>query len=130
MLCEKCHEREATCHSTTILDGVTQAADLCSECFDASASPETREMTEAGRAAHCQYCGGYSCAGGTDFFALATGVQQMRFMCVPCTQEYYRYTQQELQRVSAGLSQEEQLAAVRSLRDAADTHMKQWISER
>jgi hypothetical protein len=58
------------------------------------------------------------------------GIQQMKFMCMPCTLEFQRYTQQELQRMPAGSSQQEQLAAIRTLCDKADTHMKQWVSER
>ena len=129
MLCDSCHQQPATCHTVTIVDGVKQTRDLCSECFEAG-SPEAREFASARRAARCQYCGSQPCAGGTDFLALAMGIQRMRFMCMPCTQEFQRYTQQELQRASAGLSQQEQLAAIRTLCEKADTHMKQWVSER
>ena len=129
MLCERCHEREAACHYSTIVDGVTQGSDLCNECFDASASPGDQELTEAAHAAHCQYCGGQPCAGGTDFMSLVMGIQQMKFMCMPCSMEYNRYIQQELQQISENLPQQEQLALLGKLREQADKHMKQWISE-
>jgi hypothetical protein len=54
----------------------------------------------------------------------------MKFMCMPCSFEYQRYTQEQLQQVAESLSQEEQLAAIRALRKRADKHMKQWISKR
>jgi hypothetical protein len=89
-----------------------------------------RQSTAAMREAHCRYCGGQPCAGGTDFLALATGVQQMKYMCMPCSLEHNRYIRQELERASPNLSQREQLAALRKLNIAADKHMKQWVSER
>jgi len=130
MLCEKCHQREATCHSTAIIDEVAQTSDLCSECFESSASPEASDFLAAARMARCQYCGGHPCAGGSDFFELLTGGQQMSFMCIPCSQEFLRYTQQELDRLPHGLSQQEQIAALRKLREQAETHMKDWVSGR
>ena len=130
MLCERCHEREATCHSTTVIEDVTRSTDLCSECFASSAPPETRDFLAAAKTAHCRYCGGHPCAGGTDFFEMLTGGQQMSFMCMPCSQEFLRYTQQELERAPQGLSQQEQMAALGTLRDKAERHMKQWVSQR
>ena len=130
MLCERCHEREATCHSTTVIEGVTRSTDLCSECFESSAPPETRDFLAAAKTARCRYCGGHPCAGGTDFFEMLTGGQQMSFMCMPCSQEFLRYTQQELERAPQGLSQQEQMAVLGTLRDEAERHMKQWVSER
>jgi hypothetical protein len=44
--------------------------------------------------------------------------------------EHNRYIQEQLQRDASGLSQQEQLAALRTLDIAADEHMKQWVSER
>jgi len=129
MLCEKCQEHEATCHITTIEGGISKSRDLCSECYEAG-SPEAREFAAAQRKARCEYCGGQPCAGGTDFLALVTGVQKMKFMCMPCSMEHNRYIQQQLQQDASGLSQQEQLAAPHILRDEADKHMKQWVSER
>jgi hypothetical protein len=44
--------------------------------------------------------------------------------------EHNRYIQQQLQQEDSGLSEQEQLAALRTLNIAADKHMKQWVSER
>ncbi len=87
-------------------------------------------MAGSVRDARCEYCGGQPCAGGTDFLALTTGVQKMKFMCMPCTLEFQRYSQQQLEALPDGLSQPEQLDAIRALRDRADAHMKQWVSQR
>ena len=127
-LCEVCHERRATNH--VCYAGTGKSSDLCDECFQASAPPELRESAAGVREAHCQYCGGQPCAGGTDFLALTAGVQQMKYMCMPCTQEYLCYAQQEMQGLSAESPQEEQLAAIRRLQDSADAHMRKWVSER
>jgi|SRR5882724_4564948 len=129
MLCEACHQREATCHVTAILDDVMQKRDLCPECFEAS-SPGAGEFASAQRDARCEYCGGEPCAGGTDFLAMATGVQSLKFMCMSCSMEHNRYLQQQLQQSDSGLSQQEQLALLRKLDESADKHMRQWVSER
>jgi len=128
MLCESCHKNEATCHVCTIADGVSQSRDLCTECHESS-SPEAKEFSEAQRNARCQYCGGQPCAGGTDFLAMVTGVQKLKFMCMPCSMEHNRYVQAQLQHDASGLSQQEQLGLLRKLDREADEHMKRWVSE-
>ena len=129
MLCDSCHQRPATCHIVSIVDDVQQTRDLCEECWEAS-SPEAKELASAQREARCEYCGGQPCAGGTDFLALGTGMQRMKFMCMPCTLECQRFTEEELPRVPGGLSPPEQLTSIRMLRDKVDEHMKQWVSGR
>jgi protein-arginine kinase activator protein McsA len=129
MLCEKCNERDATVHSINIVKGVSKKVDLCDECFEAS-SPEGKEFASTMHDANCEYCGGQPCAGGTDVLALGVGIQQMKFMCMPCSMEYNRYIQQELQQISENLPQQEQLALLGKLREQADKHMKQWISDK
>src|SRR5579862_5904557 len=114
MLCESCQKNEATCHVCTIIDGISRSRDLCVECHEAS-SPEAREFSAAQKAAHCEYCGGQPCAGGTDFLALVTGVQKLKFMCMPCSMEHNRFVQQWLRPEASGLSQQEQLALLRKL---------------
>ena len=99
MLCERCQKREATCHTTTICDDASKSTDLCSECFEASAPLEAREAAAATREAHCKYCGGQPCAGGTDLFAMIAGEQQMSFMCMPCSMEFHRFMQEQAQRL-------------------------------
>ena len=80
--------------------------------------------------AHCQYCGGQPCAGGTDLFAMMTGKQQMLFMCMPCSREFNQYMHRELERIPKGMSQSRQMTAIQAMRDQADSHMKQWASRR
>ena len=127
-VCEVCHGRPAT--NYVCEPHLGRSRDLCDECFQASAPLELRESAAAVRAAHCQYCGAQPCAGGTDFLAQSIGVQRTKYMCMPCTQEYLRYTQGQMQHLPAASPQQEQLAAIRRLLDAADTHMKIWVSER
>jgi len=111
-----------------IADGASQYRNLCSECHEAE-SPDAREFAAAQREARCEYCGGQPCAGGTDIFAMITGVQKFKFMCMPCSMEHNRYIQQRLQRDYSGLSQREQSALIRTVNDEADKHMKQWASD-
>ena len=132
MLCENCKRNEATCHVCTVVGGVSQSRDLCSECYEAS-SPEAREFSAAQRDARCEYCGGQPCAGGTDFMAMATGLPTLKFMCMPWSMEHNQYLQQQLQPLqqdASSLSQQEQLELLRQLNRQADAHMRQWVSER
>ena len=128
ILCEVCHERPATHHVCNANTG--KSSDFCAECFEMSVPPEVRQSSAAVRDAHCQYCGGQPCAGGTDFLALVTGVQKQKFMCMPCSMEHNRFVRQQLQSDASGLSQQEQLALLRKLDRDADEHMKRWVSER
>lgn len=129
MFCENCHQREATCHVTTIKDGVLTSRHFCIECHEAT-SPEAREFSAAQRNARCDYCGGQPCAGGTDFLKLVTGIQKLKFMCTPCSIEHNRFVQEQLQEDGSGLSQQEQLALLRKSDRDADEHLRLWISER
>jgi hypothetical protein len=63
-------------------------------------------------------------------FALITGVQKSKYMCMPCSMEYQRFLQEHLSADDTGLSQQEQMAVIQRLLDGADAHMKQWVSER
>ncbi len=127
MLCQSCQKREATCHVTSILGDLIQKRDLCPECFEAI-SPGAGTWAPAD--SPCQYCGGQAFSGGTDLLALLTGIEQVRLMCVPCNAEFQRYTLRELAALPEGLSHQEQLSALRSLRDKRDAHMRQWVSDR
>ena len=127
-LCEVCHERPATHH--ICYGGTGKSSDLCEECFESSVPPDVRQSLSEARDAHCQYCGGQPCAGGTDMFAFITGVQKSKYMCMPCTMEYHRFIQRQLSSDAPSLSQQEQLAVIRKLVDEADAYMKRWISER
>jgi protein-arginine kinase activator protein McsA len=129
MLCENCHQREATVFVKAIDGDVIKSRDLCSECHDAS-SPEARDFLTAKREARCEYCGGQPCVGGADIFAMVTGVQKLKFMCMLCSMEQNRFIQQHLQRDPSGLSQHEQLDLLGKLDKEADAHMKQWVSKR
>jgi hypothetical protein len=129
MLCNSCHRLEATCHVTVVAGDSIQKRDLCEECFKAG-SPEARGLVEVHRDARCQYCDGQPCAGATDFLGLATGVQALKFMCMPCLMEHNRYAQEHFPKGASGLSQQEQLDLLRKLDKEADAHMKRWASER
>ena len=79
--CDACHEREATCHTTTIVEGKQEVADLCSFCFEALGSPYAREMAAQMRNAKCDFCGAPANMGGTDSMALSVGVQRFQHLC-------------------------------------------------
>src|ERR1041385_4081240 len=93
-LCEVCRERPGinfVCYGST-----GKSIHFCDECFKASATAEGGQWVAAVREAHCEYCGGQPCTGGTDMFELVTGLQKSKYMCLPCSMEYHRYLEQQL----------------------------------
>jgi len=44
--------------------------------------------------------------------------------------EHNRFLQQQLSQDDSGLSRQEQIAVIQKMLDAADAHMKQWVSDR
>ena len=125
IVCEVCHERPATQHVCN--GGTGKSSEFCEECFRSSAPPEISQLAAEFLAARCQYCGSQPIMGGTDFLGLITGVQKMKFMCLPCSMEHNRFAQQQLQPDSSGLSQQAQLDLLRKLDREADEHMKRWV---
>ena len=122
-------------HTANIRTRISAVNPMMERSFTASPitkynSPEARDFAAAQREAHCEYCGGQPCAGGTDIFAMMTGEQKLKFMCMPCSMERNQYIQQKLQRDSSGLSQHEQLSLIRKINNDADAHMKQWVLDR
>src|ERR1041385_8381407 len=99
-ICDTCHERPATYHFIRIIDGVTQKTDLCSQCFEASASPEEKEQLAAMRNARCDYCGEQAAIGSTDTLAMTMGIQKTNHLCFACGAELHRYTGQAAERQS------------------------------
>ena len=130
MLCERCQDREASCHSTTVSEGTTTSIALCEECFQSSAEPAAREFFAAAKGARCRYYGGPPCCGGMDSFETLVESQQMNFLCMRCFNEFSRFCQQQLEHLPQDLPQQEQMVAIRALHDEADRHMRQWVSER
>jgi protein-arginine kinase activator protein McsA len=61
ILCESCHEREATYHMTKCSPQGMGKSDLCPACFESLSSPEERESVRRfeDSVAHgkCKYCG-------------------------------------------------------------------------
>jgi hypothetical protein len=68
--------------------------------------------------------------GGTDPLALCVGDQRLTYFCFSCSKEFNRYTGSAMERMPKGLSQQQQLDALRQLRQDADKHMKDWLSRR
>ena len=133
MLCESCHQREASHHITCINGDVVQKRDLCPECFLASspdALPESRRLATAQRDARCVYCGGQPYMCGTVLLAIVRGDQNLKFVCIPCSIEHNRYLQEHLQEDASALSQQEHSDFLRKLNEEADGHMKEWVSQR
>jgi hypothetical protein len=130
MICENCQQHEATYHLTTIEGDAMEVAHLCLKCYEAD-SPEAKAAIAA-RDAHCEYCGGQPCVGGTDLHAALTGLRRLKLMCLPCSLEHLRYSQMQLPQLqrALGLAQPAKMALLGKLDKQADKHMEQWLAKR
>lgn len=130
MLCENCHQREATGPVCEIDGDVMKSKHLCDECREAG-SGETKEFSPPPQPnARCEYCGAQPCSAGTDLFALVKGIQRLKFMCLSCSTEHSRYLHQRLNPANSKLSKPERLALLQNLEQELDEHMKRWVAER
>jgi protein-arginine kinase activator protein McsA len=121
MLCENCHQREATCHLCQIEGDDMKSRDLYRECYEAS-SPQAKELLEA----RCEYCRAEASTGGTDLLDF----ERLKFLCEECSVEHERYVGQHMPQYTSSRSAEEQLSLFRKLNEQVDEHMKQWVSKR
>jgi protein-arginine kinase activator protein McsA len=129
MLCEQCHEREATNHLTSFVGDVKHTRDVCTQCLETSNSPES-QFAASMRDAPCDFCGEFANIGFTDHLALSVGEQRFTNLCFRCSEEFDRYTSAAMKRLSPDLPREQQLDAIRQLRQDAERHMREWLSRR
>jgi hypothetical protein len=129
MLCEQCHQREATIHITSIVDDLKHTRNLCAQCLESSGAPEAAFATSM-RGARCDFCGAPANICGSDHLALCVGEQRFARCCFSCSEEFNRYTGAAVKRMPDGLTQEQQLDAIRQLRQDAQHHMRDWVSRR
>jgi hypothetical protein len=129
MLCEQCHQREATNHICSFVEGVNRTRDICTECLESSGTPEAA-FAASMRGARCDFCGAPPNVGGTDPLALSVGDHRITHFCFDCSEEYNRYTGSAMEQMPKGLSPQQQLDLPRQLRQDADKYMKEWLSRR
>jgi hypothetical protein len=68
--------------------------------------------------------------GRTDHLAISTGEQRTIFLCYDCSTEFNDYTMATLKQIPDGLSQQQQIEGIQRLRQDAEQHMKQWVSDK
>lgn len=130
MICEQCHEREATCGSTTVTESGAVSRSLCEVCFASSAELEVRELFLAMKSARCKFCGGLAVSGGMDAPDSSGATGPMNFLCARCGAEFWRYWQEQVATVSQDLPQPEQMAAMRVMLEEAERYMTEWVKKR
>jgi protein-arginine kinase activator protein McsA len=129
MLCDVCHEREATIHTTSNADEIQR--NLCNDCFEASRPAEARNFAEALQTG-CRYCGGEMYVGGCH---LVAGVQsKWSSMCQSCAEEYFGFLRQAWPGFGEGLVTDEFLSRFAASDPNAvlvevEAHMKKWVAE-
>jgi len=131
MLCEKCQQREATCHITNVTSGSDEApttSDLCSECFEAS-SPAARDLA-AEIQAGCCYCGGESFCACPDLAAALAGGHRTRAICKLCWQEFDRVMSSKIPSLGRGSITPKEAANLPAIFSEVHEHMKKWVSDR
>jgi len=116
MLCNACHEREATIHTTLCAPESNKVRDLCSECF---------ESLTLVAGLPCRYCGAPADTSLSDFLEISAGLQPTQAACLACSQDRDDYFQQLLAPMSPELPQER-----RQLLEDVEAYMKRRVQER
>jgi protein-arginine kinase activator protein McsA len=111
MLCEKCHQKEATFHLTTILDGTTAELHLCEDCpppmgFDVDKLDlkKVEPLSVVGK--KCEFCGRDAFAGemraggGALYWCIDCGTERLGILKELLLAE----RRDRLQRTRAGLA--------------------------
>jgi protein-arginine kinase activator protein McsA len=134
MLCDICHEREATIHVNHIMGEVVTPSNFCSQCYEASKPAEAHDLTAALHDG-CRYCGGEPFSGGYDPLALMSGTHRISFMCKPCAEEHIRYLREKWPGFGDVAMTREQMAQVHAsdipvVFREVDEHMKKWVADR
>ncbi len=131
-LCDKCGIRLATnyiCHG-----GTGRSNDLCDECLRADDSTVAKfaiSLADEAKEARCCYCGGFPCGGGPDTLSLITGgTHRNRWMCMPCSVEYYFFTQHALESITDTLTHEDQITKIKEIGAGVDSHMSAFVARR
>ena len=126
--CDACHTRPSVYHTTSIIDFVARESHLCRDCFETVGETAAREFVASSRDARCQYCGAVAHSSRSDVLAqVLDEAAHVRSMCFECSQEYHQFNLREIQNLPQDLSSEQQLEALRRLRDAVQNHMKVWV---
>jgi len=142
MLCQKCHQREATVHTTNYFAGAgppqTPASmDLCIECF-AEVDPKRAAVMKR----PCRYCGGEFASHRTLPTANVADDQGEEIsLCMRCEAEFNSFVEKMapgffnfVKHMATGTGPSmptiEQIEALAGAASRVDAHMKQWVSQR
>ena len=125
MLCERCNQREATVHTTTVAGDNTKTVNLCAECFEGT-DPDMVSHFQEG----CHYCGGEFNCTAPDLSAASFGKQKLWALCSRCAEEYYGYYNRKLPGLGAAKLTPEHVSQLPDFLAELDWHMKQWVSEK
>ena len=141
MLCENCHQREATHHEHIFNftadggeHGSAQLADapsesnLCEVCFE-DPSPDTREMTAAWKAG-CSYCGGEPIMTMSNLSGVTSHERKTTVLCERCSREFSRCLKLKFPGVADDSITPEQMAGLKAIFSEIHDHLKKWVSER
>src|SRR5436190_2039115 len=95
-VCDACHERPATCHSTMFIGDGGQTRDLCSTCWDELASQEgfasRQRLQELILTGKCKYCGQQATAGSIgDDWSGEEHEEHVDLYCEPCRRDYAEF---------------------------------------
>ena len=135
-LCDRCHERPATCHICCGNTGETK--DLCETCYQESASPlelaSTKQFRETVRKGKCKYCG-QPAVGGSGGFIPVLG-EQLFLWCEKCRLDLVEFYQRPENALPGDYPFDDKAAQERVSQQFAERerrqeeYMRQRVSER
>jgi hypothetical protein len=111
-----------------------RSVDICIQCFEAREPADQRRLRQAVQAARCKYCAGTPCVEWNSltniFGVVVADAEPTGFLCAPCTEEHNRFLAEEMEGLPQGLSEAEESAIAKRLREGGDRHMLEWVARR
>jgi hypothetical protein len=134
MLCDICHKREATVHSTVITSNGREKQDICAHCLRSGGAERKslRECVQQLDAARCDYCGEPAVVGS---MVSPVGVddQQERFSCAACSAAHLEFLETSGVSIDCPEGEEAQRewdARLAKLEAEAEAYVRQKAQER
>lgn len=125
LLCDKCHQRPATCHICYAHTG--EKKDLCENCYAEIASPEelasSRHVRDSIQRGKCSYCGEPAVGGSGGIMPLLG--EQLHLWCEQCRQDLVEFAQRPENAVPKEFPVADQAGMKRLAQQFADRERRQ-----
>ena len=134
MLCDICHEREATIHSTVTTPNGMEKRDICAQCLTSGGADTKflRESIQQFDTTRCDYCGEPAMTGSM-ISPVGVDDRQERFSCAACSAahvEFMKMSGVPIRCPDGEEAQREWHARLAKLKAEAEAYVRQKAQER